>query len=68
MGLKGAITLSCVFYRSVSEFAAASGEGDRDTMTSTKMLLLLLSMALVALCSAQAISDGKLGRWGIIRA
>ena len=48
----------------MSEFPAASGEGDRDTMTSTKMLLLLLSMALVALCSAQGISDGKLGDGG----
>lgn len=68
MDLKGDITLSCVFYRSVSEFAAASGEGDRDSMTSTKMLLLLLSMALVALCSAQGINDGKMGRLGIIQA
>ena len=52
----------------MSEFPATSGEGETDIMIPTKMLLLLLSMALLALGSAQGISDGKLGREKVMQA
>lgn len=50
-----------VFLALIKECTWGSCNIKRDTMASTKMLLLLLSLALLALSSAQEISNGKRG-------